>query len=110
MLDALRAGQTVAYVSEAGMPVWSDPGRALVEAALAEGFPVDVVPGPTAAVTAVCLSGLPASEVSFLGFPPREGAEQRAFLERMATTRATVVLYEAGNRVPALLDDLARTL
>lgn len=110
MLDYLREGKTVAYVSEAGMPVWSDPGRVLVEAALDEGFAVDVIPGPTAAVMALCMSGFPAAEVLFLGFPPRDGADRSAFLDRMSIARETVVLYEAGNRVPALLADLTRVL
>lgn len=107
MLEQLARGKTVVFVSEAGMPVWSDPGRALVEAALEAQHRVDVVPGPTAAATALCLSGLPADEVRWLGFLPREGTSRKSKLRSIAQESATVVLYEAGNRVPALLRDLA---
>jgi 16S rRNA (cytidine1402-2'-O)-methyltransferase len=110
MLEHLERGETFVFVSEAGMPVWSDPGRALVAAALAAGYAVDVVPGPTAAATALCLSGLPAEEVRWIGFVPRDGPERRRKLVTLVDEAATVVLYEAGNRVPALLRDLVGAL
>lgn len=110
MLDHLARGHTVVFVSEAGMPVWSDPGRALVSAALEAGYAVDVVPGPTAAATALCLSGLPADEVRWVGFLPRDGPSRKQKLASLADETATVILYEAGNRVPALLVDLAAAL
>lgn len=110
LLDHLGRGETVAYVSEAGLPVWSDPGLRLVQAAVEAGFAVDVVPGPTAAAVALCLSGLPAEDVRFLGFLPRGGSERTERLAALARERATVLLYEAGNRVPALLRDLAAAL
>ena len=110
MLEHLERGATVVFVSEAGMPVWSDPGRAIVAAALDSGYRVDVVPGPTAAATALCLSGLPADEVRWLGFVPRDGAERRRKLESLVEETATVILYEAGNRTPALVTDLSTTL
>jgi 16S rRNA (cytidine1402-2'-O)-methyltransferase len=110
LLEHLARGSRVAYVSEAGLPVWSDPGLRLVEAAVAAGYAVDVVPGPTAAAVALCLSGLPASDVRFLGFLPRGGPERAARLEQLADEPATVLLYEAGNRTPALLRDLADAL
>ena len=107
LLDALAADKTVVFVSEAGMPGWSDPGRRLVVAALAAGHAVDVIPGPTAAATALCHSGLPTDAVLFLGFIPRGGAQREAALARVAASTATVILYEAGNRTAALLSDLA---
>jgi 16S rRNA (cytidine1402-2'-O)-methyltransferase len=110
MLAALGEGKTVAYVSEAGMPGWSDPGQRLVRAAIAAGFSVDVVPGPTAAATAVVHSGFPTDEVRFIGFPARGGSERTQQLGALAHERATVVLYEAGNRTGALLRDLAVAL
>jgi 16S rRNA (cytidine1402-2'-O)-methyltransferase len=110
MLEHLARGETVAFVSEAGMPVWSDPGRALVAAAIEAGHEVDVVPGPTAAATALVLSGLSAETVRFSGFLPREGAARRRALDALADEIATVIVYEAGNRVPALLGDLAASL
>lgn len=110
LLGHLAAGKVVAYVSEAGLPVWSDPGLKLVQAAVEAGYAVDVVPGPTAAAVALCLSGLPAEDVRFLGFLPRGGPERAERLASIAGERATVLLYEAGNRVPALLRDLAAAL
>lgn len=110
LLDNLERGKLVAYVSEAGLPVWSDPGLRLVQAAVEAGYPVDVVPGPTAAAVALCLSGLPAEDVRFLGFLPRGGPERAERLASIAHERGTVLLYEAGNRVPALLRDLAAAL
>ncbi len=110
LLAALRDGKTVAYVSEAGMPCWSDPGQRLVAAALAAGFEVDVVPGPTAMATAVAWSGLPADEVRYCGFPARGGKARTDWLASLVDERATVVCYEAANRTAALVADLARTL
>jgi 16S rRNA (cytidine1402-2'-O)-methyltransferase len=110
LLAALREGKRVAYVSEAGMPCWSDPGRVLVRAAIEADFPVDVIPGPTAVATAVCHSGLPSDEVRFVGFPPRSGGARGQWLASLVGEPATMVCYEAGNRVPALLEDLAKAL
>ena len=110
LLEHLARGERVAYVSEAGLPVWSDPGLRLVQAAVAAGHEVDVIPGPTAAAVALCLSGLPAEDVRFLGFLPRSGSERVTRLQQVARERATVLLYEAGNRTPALLRDLAAAL
>lgn len=110
LLEHLGRGSRVAYVSEAGLPVWSDPGLRLVQAAVAAGHVVDVVPGPTAAAVALCLSGLAADDVRFLGFLPRSGPERAARMVELARETATVLLYEAGNRTPALLRDLAAAL
>ena len=107
LLARLDRGETVAYVSEAGMPVWSDPGERLVAAAVEAGFEVDVVPGPTAAAVAVCHSGFESRQVRFVGFPPRGGAERRALLESVANDEAVTVFYEAGNRCATLVRDLA---
>ncbi len=110
LLALLAEGKRVAYLSEAGMPCWSDPGQKLVRAALDAGYEVDVIPGPTAVATAVCISGLPSDEVRFCGFPPRGGAARSEWLASLVGEPATVVCYEAGNRVAALLDDLGRAL
>ena len=107
LLAELAEGRTVVFVSEAGMPVWSDPGRRLVEAAVVAGYDVDVIPGPTAAATALCHSGLPAEGATFFGFVPRDGAARREALQRIAAHEGAAILYEAGNRTPALLHDLA---
>ena len=110
MLDALAQGHTVAFISEAGMPVWSDPGRALVDAAVAAGYIVDVVPGPTAAATAVALAGFAARGARFLGFPPRDGGTRHRFVQSVAEDTGASIIYEAGPRVPALLVELAAAL
>lgn len=108
LLDRLGRGQTVAYVSEAGMPVWSDPGRELVEAAVGAGHEIDVVPGPTAAATALCHSAFSARGARFAGFPPRDGSARRSFLEAIDLELAASIVYESGGRTPALLRDLAQ--
>ena len=110
LLERLAAGQTVAFVSEAGLPVWSDPGRMLVAAAIEGGFEVDVIPGPTAGTCALALSGFPAEGACFLGFLSRGGKDRDAELEQLANTPGPVILYEAGNRTPALLRDLSAKL
>ncbi len=110
LLDHLGQGKRVVYVSEAGLPIWSDPGLRLVQAAVAAGYIVDVIPGPTAAAVALCLSGLAADDVRFVGFLPRTGPDRAARLQALVCETATVIFYEAGNRTPALLTDLAATL
>ena len=97
--------EDVVLVSDAGTPGVSDPGRALVEAALAAGVRVLSVPGPSALASALAASGLPAAPSTFLGFPPRKGRKNWA----VDTLRRpeTLVMYEAPGRVPGLLRDLA---
>jgi 16S rRNA (cytidine1402-2'-O)-methyltransferase len=107
LLERLAAGQTVAFVSEAGLPVWSDPGRMLVAAAVAGGFEVDVIPGPTAGTCALALSGFVAEGACFWGFIPRTGKSRDEVLEQIAAAPGPAILYEAGNRTPTLLRDLA---
>jgi len=110
LLEALAQGKTVAFCSEAGMPSWSDPGHFLVQAAVEGGFTVDVVPGPTAASAALSLSGFDAAGACFLGFIARDGKERTRALEAIALAEGPSLLYEAGNRTPALLRDLAKHL
>ena len=107
LLERLARGQTVAFVSEAGLPVWSDPGRFLVAAAVEAGYAVDVVPGPTAGTCALAVSGFAAEGARFLGFIPRTGKDRDQALAALADDPGATVLYEAGNRTPALLRDLA---
>ena len=108
LLERLAAGQVVAFVSEAGLPVWSDPGRLLVAAAVEAGFGIDVIPGPTAGTCALAASGFLAEGARFLGFIPRAGAERTAVLDTLAESEGASILYEAGNRTPTLLRDLAK--
>jgi 16S rRNA (cytidine1402-2'-O)-methyltransferase len=106
LLERLEAGQTVAFVSEAGLPVWSDPGRLLVAAAVEAGFEIDVIPGPTAGTCALAASGFVAEGARFLGFIARGGKQRDATLGQLAAETGAVVIYEAGNRTPALLREL----
>jgi 16S rRNA (cytidine1402-2'-O)-methyltransferase len=107
LLDDLRAGRMVVLVTDAGTPLVSDPGHRLLAAAIEAGMPVDVVPGPSAVLAALALSGLPADRWCFEGFLPRRGAERRSRLAELASERRTLVFFEAPHRVAASLADLA---
>ena len=109
LLAALATGD-VALVSDAGSPGISDPGHDLVVAAVAAGFVVSPVPGPSATIAAVSASGLAPGPFVFLGFLPRAGAERRAALGRGAASGLPLVLFEAANRLPATLTALVETL
>ena len=110
ILDALRSGHDVALVSDAGTPGISDPGYRLVRDARAGGLPVVPVPGPSAAIAALSVSGLPTDRFLFVGFlPPRAAARRRA-LEELAPERPTLVFYESPVRVLDCLADMATVL
>ncbi len=109
VLAALASGD-VALVSDAGTPAVSDPGEELVRAAIAAGYPVVPIPGPSAVMTALIASGLPTGEFTFMGFLPRKSAERRARLETVRDSTATLVLYEAPHRLLSTLDDLVAVL
>jgi 16S rRNA (cytidine1402-2'-O)-methyltransferase len=103
----IAAGKRVAYVTDAGMPGIADPGERLVRACVDAGLPVEVVPGPSALVTALVVSGLPAGRFRFEGFLPRKGTARAARMRAIATSDVTVVLFESPHRVAATLADLA---
>jgi 16S rRNA (cytidine1402-2'-O)-methyltransferase len=107
VLGRLAEGQTVAVVSDAGTPSVSDPGARLVSAAAEAGAEVSVVPGPSAALAALVVSGLPTDRFCFEGFLARRGGARRRRLETLALDDRTVVIYEAPGRVAATLADLA---
>jgi len=100
----------VALVSEAGMPGLSDPGYPLVRAALDAGVPVTTVPGPSALVSALVLSGLPTHACHYLGFLPRKSGGRRKLLQRVAAEPDTLVMYESPHRLVAALRDLEAVL
>jgi 16S rRNA (cytidine1402-2'-O)-methyltransferase len=106
VLERLRAGEEIALCTDAGTPGVSDPGAALVAAAWEAGARVVPVPGPSAALTALAASGFAADRFFFAGFLPRKGGTRAAALRALAALPATLVLYEAGNRTRATLDDL----
>jgi 16S rRNA (cytidine1402-2'-O)-methyltransferase len=106
ILEALHQGARVALISDAGTPLVSDPGYKLVRAAIAENLPVTALPGPSAAVAALILSGLPPDAFLFAGFlPPRQAARRRA-LERWAAVDATLVFFESTRRLAESLADM----
>jgi 16S rRNA (cytidine1402-2'-O)-methyltransferase len=107
---ALGAGARVAVISEAGMPGISDPGQRAVEAAIAAGARVEVIPGPSAALAALVGSGLPAARFVFLGFPPREAGARRELFGTLRGEVSTMIFYEAPDRVVDTLGDLAAAL
>ncbi len=106
LLDALRAGQDVLVVTDAGMPSVSDPGYRLVAAAVAAGLPVTALPGPSAVTTALVVSGLPVDRFCFEGFLPRKAGERRRVLSALAREPRTMVFFEAPHRLAAALRDL----
>jgi 16S rRNA (cytidine1402-2'-O)-methyltransferase len=106
LVAAMTGGRTVAYVTDAGMPGISDPGEELVRACVEAGVPVEVVPGPSAALTALVLSGFPTARFVFEGFLPRKGRARAERLEAIAREPRTVVCFEAPGRVAATLTDL----
>ncbi|SEJ71325.1 16S rRNA (cytidine1402-2'-O)-methyltransferase [Deinococcus reticulitermitis] len=99
----------LAYVSDAGTPGISDPGAELVALAIERGVPVEVLPGPTAFVPALVLSGLPAARFTFEGFLPRRGRERAERLQAIAERPETSVLYESPHRLASTLRDLAQS-
>jgi 16S rRNA (cytidine1402-2'-O)-methyltransferase len=105
ILELLREGKSVALVSNAGSPSISDPGFTLVRAALAEEYEVSAVPGPTALIMALTLSGLPVHSFTFRGFPPRKSAARRRFLEVDRESPHTLIFYESPYRLKGLLED-----
>jgi 16S rRNA (cytidine1402-2'-O)-methyltransferase len=104
LVERMRAGEVVALVSDAGMPLISDPGFVLVRACVAAGLAVEVLPGPSAALAALVASALPADRWRFAGFLPRRKAELERVLE---TGEGTLVAFESPRRLPASLAVLA---
>jgi 16S rRNA (cytidine1402-2'-O)-methyltransferase len=110
VLEALAAGRVVALVSDAGTPLVSDPGERLVRSALAAGHEVRAVPGPSAVLAALAVSGLPAGRFRFLGFVPRRAGERNALLDAVAPSPDTLIWFESPRRLGATLAALAARL
>ena len=110
LLQALRDGSDVAVVSDGGMPGLSDPGYRLVAACVEEGITVDVVPGPSAAVAALVVSGLPTDRFVFEGFLPRSGQARSRRLQGLSQDQRTIVVFESPRRVGRTLAELAEAL
>jgi 16S rRNA (cytidine1402-2'-O)-methyltransferase len=106
----MKGGATVLVVSDAGMPLVSDPGYRLVTACIAEGMPVTCLPGPSAVTTALAVSGLPSDRFCFEGFAPRKRSARRAWLATLAAEPRTCVFFESPRRLAACLADAASEL
>lgn len=105
LLRRLREGASIALVTDAGVPTISDPGAHLVARALAEGIPVSPIPGPSAILSALSVSGFNADRFIFAGYPPRKPGERRAFYAALADSDVPAVIYEAPHRLKESLDD-----
>ena len=106
LIARLTAGESIALVSDAGTPVVSDPGGALVAAAHAAGIRVEPIPGPSAVVAALSASGFGDQEFTFVGFPPNRSKARKAYFERLLAERRTIVFYEAPHRIRQCLEDM----
>lgn len=110
LVAAMEGGASVAYVSEAGTPLVSDPGFTLARAAIARGLAVTAAPGPSALLAALAVAGLPTDRFLFAGFLPAARSARRAAIAELAPVPATLVLYESPQRVRETLEDLADIL
>jgi 16S rRNA (cytidine1402-2'-O)-methyltransferase len=106
LVEQLKAGQTVALISDAGLPGISDPGSEVIRLCLEENIPVDVLPGPNAALTALILSGMPSDHFTFYGFLPSGAGERKRTLEFLVNRPETLILYEAPHRLVSTLRGL----
>ncbi|SHG41787.1 16S rRNA (cytidine1402-2'-O)-methyltransferase [Thermosyntropha lipolytica DSM 11003] len=110
ILKLLREGKNIALVSDAGMPGISDPGAGLIKKAIEEGIPLEVVPGPSALVSALALSGMDTSSFVFVGFlPAKEGAREK-LLQELKREKRTLIFYEAPHRLVKTLQSMAKIL
>lgn len=110
LVERLHRDELVALVSDAGMPVLSDPGGYLLQAARDEGIPVDVLPGPDAVIPALVLSGFPTAPFLFFGFPPEKSGQFRRALQGIAEVPGTVVFYLSPHKAERHLADIRRVL
>jgi len=110
VVERLKNGETVVYVSDAGMPGVSDPGEVLIRACIENGLPYSVLPGASAVLTAAVMSGLPSTPFTFYGFFPRDRKSQEPLLETLRHTDHLVLFYESPNRVVSTLQTLHAAL
>jgi len=104
LLNRLASGERIALVSDAGTPGISDPGFKLIRAAIARGARIEVIPGPSAVLTALVASGFPTTSFTFLGFPPARGQDRRAWMASLAREPRTCIFFEAPHRIRATLE------
>ena len=110
LIEKLLEGQAIAVVSSAGTPGISDPGFSLVRAAIDNEIPVTAIPGPSAVVMALTLSGLPAHSFTYKGFPPRKRGARQRFIAEDAESSHTQIFYESPHRIQSFLEDALEVL
>ena len=108
IIDRILKGQRIAVVSDAGMPGISDPGEHIVRAAIEQEVSIEVIPGPSAGLTALVASGLPTNRYVFQGFLPRKGQARDHRLIEISTEEKTTIVFESGNRLQKTIDDLSK--
>ncbi len=110
IIELLKAGKDVALVSDAGTPTISDPGFKLVRACAKEGIRIVAIPGPSAAIAALSISGLPTDRFLFVGYPPKKDSHRQTFwkelLQAKTDMRTTIILYEAPHRIRETLSEM----
>lgn len=107
LIEAARSGKTIVMVSDAGMPSVSDPGYRLADLAIQEGIHLTVIPGPSAVLTALAISGLASNRFSFEGFPARKAGERKTAFQKLATDERTMIFFESPRRLHETLVDMA---
>lgn len=110
LIEKLKAGTTIAQVSDSGMPAISDPGYRVVKLAIEHGIPVVPIPGSSAVIAALAAGGLPTDAFEFRGFLPAKAGQRRTALEQIRALQHTVVLYEAPHRIVESLEDIVQIL
>jgi len=110
LISEILEGKNIALVSDAGMPGISDPGEELIKEAASKGIKIIPIPGPSAVITALAVSGLPAGRFVFEGFLPREGKQRRRVLRKLAGEERTIVFYESPHRLKKSLKDILEIL
>ncbi len=108
IIEKLKAGESIALISDAGTPGISDPGALLISKCIQEEIKVVPIPGACAAITALCASALPTDRFYFQGFLPLKPGKKRKVLENLKTLEATIIIYEAGNRMSGLMKEIAQ--
>ena len=106
LLSHMKRGKEIALVSDAGTPGISDPGYRLVQQAIERGIPVIPIPGPSAVIAALSISGLPTDSFTFVGFLPKKGGKRRKLLDKLGDSDWTSILYESPHRLMETLEDL----
>ena len=110
LVDLLKQGKNIALVSDSGMPGISDPGYELIKEAVVEGVRVEPIPGPSAAITALAVSGLPTERFIFEGFLPKKPGKKRKALSKLQDEAATIIFYESPFRIIKTLEDVLTAL